>query len=51
MIRPGDRVVIKSDWHPAGELVVAVAAVEGDEVRLVTGERVRVEDVREVNHA
>ncbi len=47
-IRPGDRVAIPCDWHPAGELVVVVAAVEGDEVKLVTGDRVRSEDVREV---
>ena len=47
MIRPGDKVAIPADWHPAGELVVTVAAVDGDELRLVTGERVRSEDVRE----
>lgn len=48
MIRSGSKVAIPCDWHPTGELVVTVAGVEGDELRLVTGEMVRSEDVREV---
>lgn len=46
MICPGDKVAIPADWHPRGELLVTVAAVDGDELRLVTGEMVRTEEVR-----
>lgn len=39
-IRPDDKVALPAPWHPRGELLVTVAAVDGDELRLVTGETV-----------
>lgn len=47
-IRPGDKVAVRANWHPAGRVWTAVASVDDDELRLVTGTRVRTDEVLEV---